>query len=74
MSSTKSSRYARAKIYDKDDANSGPIPVLFLKEMLKNAKKNAKSRGLEFLIDGVGVFGLQASIELNPSEDMLLKT
>lgn len=51
VSSTKSDRYARTKIYDNDKQNSGPIPILFLREMLKNARKNAKSRNLECLID-----------------------
>jgi hypothetical protein len=42
--------YARRYVYLEDDDSSGPIPRRFLSEILRNAKKNAKSRNLEFSI------------------------
>lgn len=47
---TKGDAYARRRIYQAADDESGPIPLAYLKEMLRNAKKNAKSRALEFTL------------------------
>lgn len=44
---TRKPGYAGRVLYE---AGEGPIPERFLQEMLKNARKNAKSRGLEFTL------------------------
>lgn len=41
---TRKSGYVERVLYGSD---GGPIPVLFLKEMIANAKKNAKAKGIE---------------------------
>lgn len=46
----KGDAYARRYVYLENDDGSGPIPRRFLSEILRNAKKNAKSRDLEFCI------------------------
>ncbi len=43
----KGSAYAKKYVYADGDTASGPIPRRFLGEMLRNARKNAKARGLE---------------------------
>lgn len=42
--------FVRKYVYIQGDLESGPIPELFLKEMLGHAKKNAKARDLPFSI------------------------
>lgn len=42
--------FVRKYVYIQGDLESGPIPELFLSEIMRNAKKNAKARDLSFTI------------------------
>lgn len=42
----KGTDYAKKRVYVESGEDSGPIPTRFLRELLRNAKKNSSARGL----------------------------